>query len=70
MEVEMHEVRLVLENDGWHLYQDDVQVLGGWYKARDEGIAKFEARALAKKISPCEFIMIDITGMEKYHEKY
>ena len=70
MEVEVHEVRLVFENDGWYLYQDDRQVLGGWYKASDEAIAKREARDLAKKLSPCEFIMIDVTGMEKYHENY
>ena len=61
--MEVHEVKLVLEKDGWHIYQDGMQVIEGFFVPKDKVIAKFEARQTAKKLSPCELIVIDYSGM-------
>lgn len=41
--MEEHEVKLVLEKDGWHIYQDSMQVMGGFFVPKDKVIARFEA---------------------------
>lgn len=68
--MEVHEVKLVLEKDGWHIYQDDMQVMGGFFVPKDRVIAIFEARQIAKKLSPCKLIVIDYSGMEESKEHF
>ena len=68
--MEVHEVKLVLEKDGWHIYQDDMRVMGGFFVPKDKVIAIFEARQIAKKLSPCELIVIDYSGMEESKEYF
>lgn len=63
--MEVHEVKLVLEKDGWHIYQE-----GGFFVPKDKVIAIFEARQIAKKLSPCELIVIDYSGMEESKEYF
>ena len=65
-----NEVRLVHEKDAWHIYQDGMQVMGGFFVSKDKVIAKFEARQLANKLSPCELIVIDYSGMEESKEYF
>ena len=68
--MEEHEVKLVLEKDGWHIYQDSMQVMGGFFVPKDKIIARFEAKQLAKKLSPCELIVIDYSGVEELKEHF
>lgn len=68
--MEVHEVKLVLEKEGWHIYQDGMQVIGGFFVPKDQVIAKLEARQTAKKLSPCELIVIDYSGMEESKEHF
>lgn len=68
--MEEHEVKLVLEKDGWHIYQDGMQVMGGFFVPKDKVIARFEAKQLAKKLSPCELIVIDYSGVEESKEHF
>lgn len=68
--MEEHEVKLVLEKDGWHIYQDSMQVMGGFFVLKDKVIARFEAKQLAKKLSPCELIVIDYSGVEESKEHF
>ena len=68
--MEEHEVRLVHANDGWYIYQDGVQVIGGFFVPRDRIIAKIEAKKLAKKLSPCELRIIGYSGIEESKEYF
>lgn len=68
--MEEHKVKLVLEKDGWHIYQDGMQVMGGFFVPKDKVIARFEAKQLAKKLSPCELIVIDYSGVEESKEHF
>ena len=68
--MEEHEVKLVLEKDGWHIYQDGMKVMGGFFVSKDKVIARFEAKQLAKKLSPCELIVIDYSGVEESKEHF
>ena len=68
--MEEHEVKLVLEKDGWHIYQDGMQVMGGFFVPKDKVIARFEAKQLAKKLSPCELMVIDYSGVEESKEHF
>ena len=68
--MEEHEIKLVLEKDGWHIYQDSMQVMGGFFVPKDKVIARFEAKQLAKKLSPCELIFIDYSGVEESKEHF
>lgn len=68
--MEEHEVKLVLEKDGWHIYQDSMQVMGEFFVPKDKVIAIFEAKQLAKKLSPCELIVIDYSGVEESKEHF
>lgn len=62
--MEEHEVRLVHEKDGWQIYVDDMSVMGKTFKHGDDTIAKSEARQLARELSPCKLIIIDLCGCE------
>lgn len=64
----MHEVRLVLEKDGWKIYKDECYVSGMYFLPKDRSIAKSEARMLAKSLSPCIFKVIDYAGIELSNE--
>lgn len=68
--MEEHEVKLVLESDGWYIYQDDVKVMGAFFVPKDRLIAKIEAKRLAKKLSPCEFRIIGYSGIEESKEYF
>ena len=70
VDLDKQEVRLVHEKDGWHIYQDGMQVMGGFFVPKDKVIAGFEARQLAKKLSPCELIVIDYSGVEESKEHF
>lgn len=62
--MEEREIKLVHEQDGWQIYQDGLPVFGKSFAHRDEVIAKFEAKQLAKKLLLDKFIMIDYCGNE------
>lgn len=47
-----------------------MQVIGGFFVPKDKVIAKLEARQTAKKLSPCELIVIDYSGMEESKEHF
>ncbi len=66
--MEEHEVRLVLESDGWHTYVDGVEPVGSLLSAKDRVIAKIEVMGRAKRLSPCKFLIIDACGSILYQE--
>ena len=68
--MEEHEVRLVHEEAGWRIYQDDMPVMGKTFEHSDDITAKSEARQLARKISPCVLIIIDLCGCEIYRKPF
>lgn len=57
-----HTVLEKLEDGYWHMYIDDVKKPGYALPVSDTYIVKMEVRREARKLSPCEVIMIGYGG--------
>ena len=59
-----HYVMLRHESDGWHTYVDCVEPIGSYLPAKDEIIAKVEAKRYARELGLHEISVVDLCGCE------
>lgn len=63
--MDKHEVRLVHEDDGWHVYSDDKLLPGCVFAVNEKYYAMSEARMKAKELKLKKYIIVDITKKQK-----
>ena len=61
-----HDVVLKHEEDGWYIYIDGVQKIGGYLPNKDWVIAKVEAKQDARRLGLYEIKIVELNG---YREK-
>ena len=61
-----HDVGLKHEEDGWQIYIDGVQKIGGYLPNKDWVIAKVEAKQDARRLGLYEITIVELNG---YREK-